>query len=202
VDRVCVEQAIHIEALLRAATELDSEGACRPADPRCAVLATLMFAGLRIGERCPCAGETSTSPRDGSVSRSKTDAGVREVALLPVLREELSALKARLDPQPHALVFGSSRGAPQNPTNVRQRILLRTVKRANGSLAAGNHSPLPEGLTLHRSVAPTPPSCSPSDAPPPEVMERLGHADAPCAADLCTRDERRCRRAWDAERSR
>jgi integrase len=83
------------------------------------------------------------------VARSKTDAGIRDIALLPVLREELSTLKARLTPEPDALVFGTSSGSPNNPTNIRQRVLQRAITRANEKLSAQNGSPLSEGLTLH-----------------------------------------------------
>lgn len=67
---------------------------------------------------------------------------------MPVLREELSAHKARATfagPEEH--VFPTETGGRQNPSNIRNRVLARAVERANENLGARDASPLPEGLT-------------------------------------------------------
>jgi integrase len=148
--RTYIDQAVHIDALLSAAAELDRDARADQSTPRYAILATLAFAGLRIGELLALRwADVDLAAGRLSLARSKTDAGLREVALLPVLREELLTLKARLIPEPSELVFGTTCGAPQSPTNIRQRVLQRAIKRADESLAAHNLSPLPDGLTLH-----------------------------------------------------
>jgi integrase len=95
---VWLDRAEHVEALLMAAGQLDDEArADRSHIARRAILATLVFAGLRIGEL------TRLRWRDvdlagGSritVGEAKTDAGAgRIIDLVPALRDELAAHKA------------------------------------------------------------------------------------------------------------
>jgi integrase len=48
------------------------------------------------------------------VRKSKTDAGIRKIRILPVLRDELLAVRARLDDAPATeLVFPTSTGKPR-----------------------------------------------------------------------------------------
>ena len=58
---VYLDSAEQIVALIDAAAQLDAKPEARTAGRR-ALIATLVFAGLRIGEARPCAGTTSTSP--------------------------------------------------------------------------------------------------------------------------------------------
>src|SRR4029077_1934001 len=93
IHRSYLDQAIHIEALLCAAADLDCEGRGQRSTPRHAILATLTFAGLRIGELLALRwSDVDLAVGRIRVVRSKTDAGIREVSLLPVLREKLAAL--------------------------------------------------------------------------------------------------------------
>jgi integrase len=94
-----------------------------------------------------------------------------------VLLEALATLKARLDAPREALVFGTTRGAAQNPSNIRQRVLHPAVKRANANLAAQNRSPLPE-LTLHSLRRTYASILFAIGRSAPEVMQQLGHSDA------------------------
>jgi integrase len=66
-----------------------------------------------------------------------------------VLRNELGAYCARLDPTPDALVFATTTGREQGATNVRRRVLAKAVEHANGQLAKDGVELLPEGLTPH-----------------------------------------------------
>jgi integrase len=107
-ERSYLDRADRIAALLEAAGELDREARCdRRATPRRALLATLAFAGLRIGEALTlrwC--DVDLAGGRLRVGQAKTDAGVREVELLPVLREELIAHKAQTScSRPGDLVF-------------------------------------------------------------------------------------------------
>jgi hypothetical protein len=52
--------------------------------------------------------------------RESTEAGKRTVTLLPLLRDELSSLKARRRPERAALVFATPRGGKDSASNVRR----------------------------------------------------------------------------------
>jgi integrase len=177
--RTYIDQAFHVEALLTAAAQLDGEARADQSTPRQAIIATLTFGGLRVGELLALRwSDVDLAAGRLRVGHSKTDAGIREVTLLPALREELSTLKATLVPEPDALVFGTTRGAPQSPTNIRQRVLGRAVKRANKHLAEQNVAPLPDGLTLHSLRRTYASILFAIGRVAPDVMDQLGHSDA------------------------
>ncbi len=103
---------------------------------------------------------------------------MRDVALLPLLRDELLALKAGRDPELDELVFGTTHGTPQSASNVRQRVLHRSVTRANKLLAKRKAAPLPEALTLHSLRRTYASLLFALGRTAPEVMAQLGHTDA------------------------
>jgi len=91
-----------------------------------------------------------------TVRAAKTDAGVRTVNLLPVLRDELNAYAARAKHDGNALVFGTSTGANLGATNVRKRVLGKAIEKANERLSTNeNGEPrtdaelIPTRLTPH-----------------------------------------------------
>jgi len=100
--------AAEITALLDAAGALDAES---PYDTRHigrrAIVATLVFAGLRIGELCAVRWSDVDLPhRRLRVGQAKTEAGVRSVDLCPALLDELTAWRARHpDAEPDSFVF-------------------------------------------------------------------------------------------------
>ena len=120
----------------------------------------------------------------------KTDAGVREVELLPVLRDELAAHKAQCsDPSANAPVFATTTGRAQNPSNVRQRVLGRAVELANKRRESAELVPLPERLTPHslrRTFA-----LYAIGRTPPEVIDQLGHTEPKLALRIYARSMRR-----------
>lgn len=83
------------------------------------------------------------------VREAKTDAGVRIVHMLPILRRELTVYRDQLQPKRNRRVFATSTGAAVGPSNIRVRILARAVKRASAALEAEGQEPLPDGLTPH-----------------------------------------------------
>ncbi|MHB8241679.1 MAG: tyrosine-type recombinase/integrase [Solirubrobacteraceae bacterium] len=149
--------------------------------PRRAILATLTFAGLRIGELIDlCWRDVNLADGRITVRASKTDAGVRTVDLLPVLRDELAALKASLGPKGTAAdcrVFPTQGDGPMNPSNVRSRVLVRAVERANERLSEAGATPLPEGLTPHKLRHTFASLLVALGTDPGAVMDQLGHTD-------------------------
>jgi integrase len=84
------------------------------------------------------------------LGEAKTDAGVRQVPLLPALRDELAAHKAQATfTEPDALVFGTRNGKRQSKDNTRERVLGKAIEEADKALVKAGHSPLPERLTQH-----------------------------------------------------
>jgi len=111
------------------------------------------------------------------VRAGKTDAARRTIDVLPVLHDELAALKARRNPAPGDLVFPTSQGAPQNPSNIRQRVLAPAVKRANERLEAAGEAPLPQPLTPHKLRHTYASLLVALGTDPGATMDQLGHTD-------------------------
>jgi integrase len=175
--RTWIDRADHIVALLEGTGELDNRASVRRGQRR-ALIATLIFAGLRIGEALALRWRDVDLARGTiTVRQAKTDAGVRTVYILPALRDELDDYRARLDPAPEALVFGSATGAKQGATNVRRRILAKAVEKANEHLANERLEPLPVGLTPHSLRRTFASLLFAVGETPPYVMAQLGHVD-------------------------
>jgi integrase len=178
--RTWLDRADQIATLLGAAGELDAEARVdRRASSRRALLSALTFAGLRIGEALALRwSDVDLAAGRLRVRAAKTDAGVREVDLLPTLRDELAVYRARARfTAPDDFVFPTENGGRQNASNVRNRVLARSMERANRRLAERDLAPLPEGLTPH-SLRRTYASLLIAKGDElPYVMAQLGHAD-------------------------
>jgi integrase len=183
---VWLDRAEQIEALLDAAGELDNHAKANGGHDqkgglvyRRALLSTLVFAGLRIGEL------TALQWRDvdlaGSrltVRASKTDAGMRQVDLLPALRDELAAYKAQAaSTSPNAFVFTTAGGSELIQGNIRRRVLDKAVATANKKLIEAGEVPLPEGLTPHKLRHTFASILVVLGVDPGSVMDQLGHTD-------------------------
>ncbi len=178
--RTTLDRADQIAALITAARQLDAEARVdRRAIPRAALLSTLLFAGLRIGEALSLRwGDVDLAGGRLWVRDSKTDAGIRQVDLLPVLREELSTLKAHASLAAKTdFVFPTETGQRQNSSNVRNRVLSLSVKRADELLAERGLAPLPEGLTPHSMRRTFISLVLAIGEDVPYVMAQVGHAD-------------------------
>jgi integrase len=173
--RSWLDRADHIGALLDGAGEGDRRARVCPGQRR-ALLATLVFAGLRIGEGLSLRWRDVDLERGTiEVRAAKSEAGVRTVNILPVLGNELRRYRSLLNPAPEALVFATARGHQQNASNVRRRTLANAIARANEQLAKDEAEPLPEGLTPHSLRRTFASLLFAIGEPPPYVMAQMGH---------------------------
>ncbi|HUN77414.1 MAG TPA: tyrosine-type recombinase/integrase [Solirubrobacteraceae bacterium] len=178
--RSYLETAAQIEALLDAAGELDrmAHPACQHVERR-AMLATLTFAGLRIGELCALRWrDVDLAAGWLHVGESKTDAGRRRVKLRGALRDELLAVRARRShAEAEAYVFSTLKGGRPSPNNLRSRVLRVAVERANENLAKRKLAPLPERITPHSLRRTFASVLYALGEDPGIVMDEMGHAN-------------------------
>ncbi len=177
---VYLDRAEQIEALLQAAGQLDEQA--RPDRrhvPRRAMTATLVFAGLRLGELLALRWRhVDLAAGRLYVADAKTEAGVRHVELLPALRETLTAYKVGCPRTgPDDLVFATSRGQRFSRDNYRDRVFARAVEVANESRVPVDLPPLPQGLTPHKLRHTCCSLLFVCGYELPRVMAMLGHAD-------------------------
>lgn len=165
------------------------------------LLATLAGAGLRIGEALELRWRDVNIPRGTlTVGRSKTDAGIRVVDLTPALRDELALWRDRSKyGGPNDLVFPTLRGLQDNRQNVRRRLLLPAIEKANVKLAeAGIETIDKVGLHgLRRTFASL--RCAVGDDPA-YTAAQIGHEDALFTLRTYTAAVKRRERLTPAER--
>jgi integrase len=189
---VFLESAEQIVVMIDAATELDAKPEARTAGRR-ALIATLIYAGLRIGEA------TALRWRDIdlangriSVGDSKTEAGIRLVDVLPALRDELTSHRhAAATAGPDDLVFPTSSGSRRDKDNARERVIRPVVAAADELLARRGHSPLPEGVTAHKLRHTFASILYVRGEDPAYVMAQLGHSDPGFTLRVCAHAMRR-----------
>ena len=146
---------------------------------RHALIATLVYAGLRIGEA------TALRWRDIdlangriSVGDSKTEAGIRIVDVLPALRDELTSHRhAAATARSDDLVFPTSSGSRRDKDNARERVIRPVVAAAEELLARRGHTPLPDGVTAHKLRHTFASILYVRGEDPAYVMAQLGHSD-------------------------
>jgi integrase len=116
----------------------------------------------------------------------------RKVKIRPVPRDVLLAHKP-LYADPDALVFGTAAGKPQNPSNVRRRVVTRAVELANKRLTEAGEAPLPR-LTPHGLRLTYASLLYGIGEPPPVVMQEMAPRSERGAGGLGPRDAPRRRR--------
>lgn len=180
-----LETAAQIATLLNAAGEMDRQATRERVHlMRRAILATMIYAGLRIGELC------SLRWRDVdlaggwlTVAHAKTDAGTRKVKIRGALRDELLAARpAEVDQD--AYVFPTRTGRRQYESKVRTATLGGAVRTANASLAARGLPPLPASLTPHSLRRTFATVLYALGETPPVVMAEMGHTSPALALRL------------------
>lgn len=196
-----LDQAEHFEALLQAAGVLDARAAAgRQHVGRRPMLATLMFAGLRLGELIELrwrdvdlpAGRIRVGERDGGRGEAKTTAGFRTVDMLPALRDELLAWKARAPRTgPADRVFATATGGTASRDNIRNRVLLPGIALADERLEADGRGSLPPRLTPHGLRHSFASLLVALGEDPRYVMAQLGHTDPTFTLRLYSHSMRR-----------
>jgi integrase len=171
-------QPDQVAALLSAAGTLDAEAREGDAGRRRPLLATLTLAGLRISEALGLRWrDVNLNGRCLRVTASKTDTGVREVDLTPALQELLAAYRSRSPyAKPRDLVFPTSQGKRDNPSNVRNRFLASAARLANTDLRAAGREPMPD-VTPHSLRRTFISLLLAAGADVPYVMAQAGHSD-------------------------
>lgn len=179
-EREHLQSAAQIEALLEAASELDREAppGARHVE-RQAMLATLMFAGLRIGELIELRWrDVDLANGRLTIEDANADDGRRRVNVRGVLGDQLREVRARnRQAPPEAFVFPTRRGGRQDAHNFRARVLLPAIERANLSLAGRGRPPMPESITLHSLRRTFVAVLSVLGEDPVIALDELGHAD-------------------------
>ena len=126
------------------------------------------------------------------MGEAKTDAGVREIDLLPALRDELLERRAVLrDAAPDSYVFATTTGGRQGPSNIRRRVLAKAIERANERRVQSDLPPLPGSITPHSLRRTFASLLFALGRPAPIVMEQLGHTDAKLTLRIYARAMRR-----------
>jgi integrase len=152
--RAYLDRPEQIQALLTAAGQLDTEAASRRDRDTCLrrpLIATLVFAGLRISEALTLRWrDVDLAGNRLRVDDAKTDAGSRWVPIAAALRSELVArkLSTRFS-DVDDLVFTTIAGRKLSRDNTRTRILGKAIELADEALIVADLAPLPEKLTQH-----------------------------------------------------
>jgi integrase len=175
---VHLDNAEQIEVLLEASATLDRESR-RPCKDRLAVNATLTLAGLRAHELCNLTWrDLDLTHGRIQVASSKTQAGIREVSLGPLLGDILSAQKDRSTAtSSDDLVFPTGNGGKRDRNNLRSRMLLPALECADQLLGERGKAPLPEGVSPHKLRHTFASALVASGEDPASVMAQLGHTD-------------------------
>jgi integrase len=191
--RSYLETASQIDALLQAAGEQDQEATRERAHlDRRAMLATMIFAGLRIGELCSLRWrDVDLAAGWLTVGESKTDAGRRRVKIRGALRDELLAVRARRTVEQGAYVFPTRTGRRQYESKVRTGTLGGAVKRANTNLDKAGLPPLPDKLTPHSMRRTFASLLYALGEAPPVVMVEMGHTNPALALRVYAQAMRR-----------
>lgn len=184
--KVYLESAGQIRALLDAAGEQDRNATKeRTHLERRAMLATMIYGGLRIGELCSLRWR-DVRLDDGwlDIPDSKTPSGIRKVKIRGALRNVLEDVRSRRTVDQKAYVFPTRTGRRQYEDKVRVDTLGRAVKRANANLESKGQPPLPQGLEPHGLRHTFSSLLYAVGETPPVVMAEIGHKTARLSLEL------------------
>lgn len=124
-------------------------------------MATLVFAGPRASEAAAALVRDLDLARARlEIGRTKTDAGMRTIDLLPMLRDILAEHKAGHRGGLDDPLFPNRARGHRDADNIGKRVLAPVVKRADELLAERAQHPLPRGASRTSCGTPTRPSWS------------------------------------------
>ena len=147
--------------------------------PRRVIVETLILGGLRVSELCGLDGphvDLAAARLRVPRSATKSDAGERNVPIVPALERRLIEHRERYPNGPGQPAFPTRNGTRQNADNIRSRILAPIRDRANRQLEAEDRLPIAHMTphTLRRTFASILAVC---DVPPRRAMYLMGHTD-------------------------
>jgi integrase len=196
---VHLDSAEHIATLLEAAAELDAgervaevfDRRGRTYKQRQRVQTTGRRAAIAVlvlgGPRASAGGALIFRDLDLAngrfqIGRDKTDAGMREIDMLPLLREILIEHKAAMIEAGHPTgpddpVLLTARGGARDRHNLRKDVVAPVVRHAEELLAARGGQPLPVGITPHKLRHTFASILVAIGKDPTYVMSQLGHTD-------------------------
>jgi integrase len=195
-----LETAEQISALLDAAARLDASARKGHQHvERRAMIAVLVFAGLRVGELLTLRWrDVDMAGGWMYVEESKTDAGRRRIKIRGALQAEMARVRERQpESGPDRVVFATSTGRQQSADNFRSRVLKLSVNEANRALTASQSPPLPEGITPHSLRRTFASVLYALGEDPGIVMDEMGHTDPA----LALRVYRQAMRRGEGERA-
>jgi integrase len=191
-------------ALLDAAGELDRAARRDHRIGRRAALAALAIEGFRVSELCDllCPRVDLARARFG-VRDAKTKKGIREVEMTLWTRDELilhreQRLRDGFPMGPGDHFFGTKTGRRRDPDRFRDRVLERSVARANKNRANQGLPPLPEKITPHSLRRTWAMLAAQVGRDPHWISDQIGHVSASFTLEIY--QQTRHRRVTDKER--
>jgi integrase len=171
--------------------------AVRGPSPSRAVIALLSASGVRNTEACDLWwSDLDFTHGRINVTRSKTKRGVREIDMIPWLREELRAYRAAVGtPDFDAPVFPTRDGAHRTKDNLNRNVIAPVVGAANDARRERGMPPLPVAVTAHTFRRTYVTLMLEAGAPLTYVQDQVGHEDTKTTREIYARVLRRPQRA-------
>jgi integrase len=162
-----------------------------------AVVALLAASGARNTEACDLRwSDLDFTHGKINVSRSKTKRGVREIDMIPWLREELLTYRAAVGtPDLDAPAFPTREGFHRTKDNLNRNVIRPVVRAANDARRERSMPPLPVAVTAHTFRRTYVTLMLEAGAPLTYVQDQVGHEDTKTTQEIYARVLRRQQRA-------
>ncbi len=171
--------------------------AVRGPSPSRTLVAVLAASGVRNTEACDLRwSDLDFAHAKINVGRSKTRRGVREIDIIPWLRDELLSFRAAAGtPDLDAFVFTSRTGAPRTKDSLNRNVVRPVVKAADAARKERGLPPLPVAVTAHTFRRTFVTLMLEAGAPLTYVQDQVGHEDTKTTHEIYARVLRRQQRA-------
>jgi integrase len=194
-----------LHALLNAAGELDASPRRDHRIGRRPSLAALGLAGFRVEELCSGlkVSQVDLARARFKLPDAKTPKGVREVEMPVYLHREMLAhyeqrVRDGFPMHPNDFFFGTSKGSRRDPDRYRDRVLARSIARANANRESEGLAPLPDKITPHSLRRTWAMLAAQAGRDPHWISDQIGHTSA--AFTLQVYQQTRHRRLTQVER--